>query len=345
MHNAQYPLRVRASRASNPADKIDRRHVCRRPTRVFAAVARGGGAAHPGRPALLRNFALSTGLNGHPGDRFHRKLDIVAAAVPPVALLWRGYRLSQNKGPEISVRFATELVLAYFLFFPLDLFFISRGLAENAPNPSLYAALLATVHLLLFATLVRLYSARTNRDYAFLSVLSVTCMLASAILTVETSFLVALAVFLVLAVSTFVALEMRRSATGAVSPALDPGSPLAKQLNRALGFTSLGVASGAFVLGAMIFFLIPRWTSGYLSALSLQPSLMTGFGDSVTLGQIGVIKQSKAVVMRISFEGDGASQGIDLHWRGMVFTNFDGKRWYTPQQKSIVVSASGGGGV
>ena len=43
-------------------------------------------------------------------------------------------------------------------------------------------------------------------------------MLASAILTVETGFLIALAIFLVLAVSTFVALEIRRSAAGAVSP-------------------------------------------------------------------------------------------------------------------------------
>jgi protein-glutamine gamma-glutamyltransferase len=270
------------------------------------------------------------------------KLDIVALAVPPIALALKAYRLWRGKGPEITVRFATELVLAYFLFFPLDLFFLSRNLAENAPNPALYAALLAAVHLLLFATLVRLYSARTNRDYAFLCVLAVTCMLASAILTVETTFLVALAVFLVLAVSTFVALEIRRSATGAVTPSLDPGSPLAHQLNRALGLTSVSVAAGALVLGAVIFFLIPRYTSGYLSALNLQPSLMTGFGDSVTLGQIGVIQQNKSVVMRISFEGDGASLGQDMHWRGIVFTNFDGKRWFTPQRDDIVIPSTGG---
>src|ERR1700686_4658211 len=45
-------------------------------------------------------------------------------------------------------------------------------------------------------------------------------ILASAILTVETGFLLSLAIFLVLAVSTFVALEMRRSAGGTVSPPL-----------------------------------------------------------------------------------------------------------------------------
>ncbi len=211
-------------------------------------------------PAVQRYFEISLFLlvsTGVMAIVSTGKLDTIAFAAPPVAILYKGYRLWRGRGPEISVRFATELVLAYFLFFPLDLFFLSRNLAENAPNPALYAALLAAVHLLLFATLVRLYSARTNRDYAFLSVLAVTCMLASAILTVETSFLVALALFLVLAVSTFVALEMRRSATGAISPALDPGSPLAHQLNRALGVTSVLVAAGALALGAVIFFMIP----------------------------------------------------------------------------------------
>src|ERR1700677_1179879 len=121
---------------------------------------------------------------------------------------------------------ATGLVLAYFLFFPVDLWVVSRDLAQGAPNPALYAALLAAIHLMLFATLVRLFSARTNRDFAFLAGLAVTCMIASAILTVETTFLIALAIFLVLAVSTFVAREIRRGGDNAISPPFEPGSPL-----------------------------------------------------------------------------------------------------------------------
>src|SRR6202043_2382854 len=127
--------------------------------------------------------------------------------------------IARGRGPEISSRFATGLVLGYFLFFPFDLWVFSRNLSIGAPNPALYAALLSAMHLLLFATLVRLYSARSNRDYAFLAVLAFAAILASAILTVETGFLISLAIFLVLAVSTFVALEIRRSSQGAVSPA------------------------------------------------------------------------------------------------------------------------------
>jgi transglutaminase-like putative cysteine protease len=297
-------------------------------------------ASAPPLPAVQRYFEVSLFLlvsTGILAVVLTGKLDPISLFVPLIALAYKGFRIWRGRGPEISARVATWLVLAYFLFFPLDLWIFSRSLSAGAPNPALYAALLAAIHLMLFAALVRLYSARTNRDFAFLAVLAFTCMLASAILTVETSFLITLAIFLALAVSTFVALEIRRSATGAVSPPFEPGSPMAQQLNRALGLTSILVAVSALLLGGFLFFLIPRFTTGYLSALNLQPSLMTGFSDNITLGEIGQIKQSSAVVMRIHVEGDPA-RASDVHWRGIVLTDFDGKRWFTPAHDQIVLS-------
>jgi len=270
------------------------------------------------------------------------KLDLISSVIPVLALAYKGFRLWRGRGAEISARVATGLVLAYFLFFPFDLWVFSRSLGQGGPNSSLYSALLAAIHLLLFATLVRLYSARTNRDFAFLAVLALSSMLASAILTVETSFLVFLAIFLVLAVSTFVALEIRRSAAGAVSPPLEPDTPLAQRLNRALGLTSLLVAAGALVIGAVIFFLIPRFTTGYLSALNLHPTLMTGFSDNVTLGEIGRIKQNPAVVMRIRVDGDPA-RASEVHWRGMALTDFDGKRWFMPLHDPTIITPNSEG--
>ena len=53
-----------------------------------------------------------------------------------------------------------------------------------------------------------------------------------------------------------------------------------------------------------------------------------------TLGEIGEIKQNTAVVMRIHVEGDPA-RAQDVHWRGIVLTNFDGHRWFTPPHEQI----------
>jgi transglutaminase-like putative cysteine protease len=294
----------------------------------------------PPVPAVQRYFEVSLFLlvtTGILAVVLTGKLDPISLIVPVIALAYKAFRVWRGRGPEISARVATWLVLSYFLFFPLDLWIFSRNLSIGAPNPALYAALLAAIHLMLFAALVRLYSARTNRDFAFLAVLAFTCMLASAILTVETSFLITLAIFLALSVSTFVALEIRRSAAGAVSPPFVPGSPMAHQLNRALGITSVLVAVSALLIGGFLFFLIPRFTTGYLSALNLQPGLMTGFSDNVTLGEIGKIKQSSAVVMRIHVEGD-PGRAADVHWRGIVLTDFDGKRWFTPAHDQVVLS-------
>jgi hypothetical protein len=299
--------------------------------------------AHPAVPplsALQRYFEVSLFLlvsTGILAVVASGKLDVFSRLLAPAALIYKGFGIRQGRRPELSARAATWLVLAYFLFFPIDLWVLSRSLSESAPNPALYAALLSAIHLLLFATIVRLFSASSNRDYAFLAVLAVASMLASAILTVETGFLLSLAIFLVLAVSTFVALEMRRSASGAVSPPLEPGSPVAQRLHRALGITSLLVAVSALAIGMALFFLIPRFTTGYMSSLSLQPSLMTGFSEDVTLGEIGQIKKNSAVVMHIRIDGD-FFRAENVHWRGIVLTNFDGKRWFTPAQDPRVIS-------
>ncbi len=296
----------------------------------------------PPLPAVQRYFEVSLYLlvaTGVLAIVSTGKLDLFSTLIPPIALAYKGWRIHRGRGPELSPRVATWLVLAYFLFFPLDLWVLSRGLSDGAPNPPLYAALLSAIHLMIFATLIRLYSARSNHDYAFLAVLAVASMLASAILTVETGFLVALAIFLVLSVSTFVALEMRRSAAGAVAPPMEAHSPMAQQLIRALGITSILVAASVLAAGVVIFFLIPRFTTGYLSALNLQPSLMTGFSDNVTLGEIGEIKKNTAVVLRIRVDGNPA-QAQDVHWRGIVLTNFDGTRWFTPAQDNIVLMPS-----
>jgi len=304
-----------------------------------AGLAPGSQAAAP-LPAVQRYFEISLFLlvsTGVMAIVTTGKLDPISTFVPPLILACKGFRLWRARGPELSSRTATGLVLAYFLFFPFDVWVLSRDMAADAPNPLMYAALLAAVHLLLFATIVRLCSARTGRDHAFLALLAIAAMLASAILTVGSGFLAALALFLVLAVSTFVALEMRRSATGAVSPSLDADSPLAHRLNRALLIMSVIVAVSALALGGVLFFLIPRFTTGYMSALNLRPNLMTGFSNDVTLGEIGQIQQNTSVVMRIHVLGNPVL-AQDVHWRGIVLTDFDGRHWFTPPWNPEIVS-------
>ncbi len=253
------------------------------------------------------------------------KLDVVTSFAAPLAVLFKGYRSWHGRPAELSSRAATWLVLAYLVFFPLDALVLSRLPVGNSSNPPLFAILLGAVHFLIFVTLVRFYSASSDRDALFLTMLSFAGILAAAVLTVDTTFLILFFAFLLFGVATFAGMELRRGAAGAVSPALQAQSESDRRLTRALSLATLSVAAGSILLGSALFFFFPRFSAGYLGRAGFSSSLMSGFTDNVELGEIGEIKKNSAVVMRVQ---TGKPIGYDrLRWRGIALTTFDGKRW------------------
>jgi hypothetical protein len=260
------------------------------------------------------------------------KLDIITSFAAPLIVVYKGLRWWHGQPVELTHRTATWCVLAYLAFFPVDALVLSRFSVGNSANPPLFAMLLAAVHFLMFVSIVRFYSAVTDRDALFLSMLSFAGILAAAVLTVDTTFLVLFFVFLLFGVSTFIGMELRRGAAGAVSPAVHLHTARDRKLNRALCFSALSVAIGSIALGGVLFFFFPRFSAGYLGRASFNSSLMSGFTENVELGQIGEIKKNSAVVMRVQ---TGKPIGYDrLRWRGIALTNFDGKRWTTSERSA-----------
>jgi hypothetical protein len=261
------------------------------------------------------------------------KIDPISCIIATLAMIFKGYRWWKREQPELSHRVATFLVIGYLVIFPLDVLLFSRAYVSTSSNPALYAALLGAIHFLLFVLLVRLYSATTDRDAFFLAMLAFAGILAAAILTVDTFFLVMFFIFLFFAVATFVGMELRRGGRGATTTAiLHPAQE--RKLARALTLAAVSVAVGAIIIGGTLFFFFPRFSAGYLGRTSMQPSLMSGFSDDVELGQIGEIKKNPAVVMRVK---TGAPVAYSrLRWRGIALTTFDGRRWSTPNHRQPV---------
>jgi protein-glutamine gamma-glutamyltransferase len=250
------------------------------------------------------------------------KMDAPSILLAGLALMFRGYLVVQGRQLVISERVAALLTLIYVLFFAADFLLLARSFVT------------ATVHLVLFATVVKLFSVRRERDYLYLAVLSFLMVLAAAMLTVDSIFLAAFAVFLLVAVTTFILLEMRRSSSAAAVRARDHATAA-----RTLGWWLL--AAGPIFLalillgGSVIFFLVPRVSTGYLGAYAPGGRLATGFSDSVRLGQIGEIQQSDALVMHVQIEGDTAG-AYDLKWRGLTFSLFDGRNWSNPLPEHLL---------
>jgi protein-glutamine gamma-glutamyltransferase len=269
------------------------------------------------------------------------KIELYWSLLAPGAVLYKGHRLLRNNPPEISARMATWLVIGYLFFFPIDVFVFSKGFAANSPNPPLYAALIGAVHFLLFVMLIRFYSAATDRDAVFLAMLSFAGILASAVLTVDTTFLIVFFVYLLFAAATFSGMELRRGAKGAVTPPLAAQPDRERRLTRALSLATVSTAIGAICIGAVLFFVFPRVGAGYLGRTSLNPPLMSGFSEVVELGQIGEIKKNSAVVMRV--ETGRLIAYERLRWRGIALTNFDGRRWSSVEKAGDTVTPNGDG--
>ncbi len=231
------------------------------------------------------------------------------------ALVFRGYLLFKRRAWLIPERWTTILTVAYVAFYAADYFLISRGFLN------------ATVHLVLFVMVVRLFSAQRDRDFYFLAVIAFLMVLAAALLTVDSLFLLAFAIFMLVAVVCFILMEMRHVSARAPVHSCQPLPGLAyRNMATALALVSPVLVLCTLLGAAAIFFLLPRASAGYLGAYAPGGEISTGFGDSVELGRIGEIQQSGSVVMHIQIEGD--EQGsFDLKWRGIALGNFDGRTW------------------
>jgi hypothetical protein len=96
-------------------------------------------------------------------------LSIATALVVSLALLVRGYLLLARRPWLIPESWTAWLTLGYVAFYVADYFLISGGFLD------------ATVHLVLFVMLARLFSARRDRDFYFLSIIAFLMVLAAAL--------------------------------------------------------------------------------------------------------------------------------------------------------------------
>jgi protein-glutamine gamma-glutamyltransferase len=241
------------------------------------------------------------------------KMDLPSLALVIPALLLRAYFLLMRKNLVLPERWTNILTVFYFVFYAVDYFYVSRSFLS------------ATVHMVLFSLVVKIFSVRRDRDLLYLIVLSFLMMLSAAVLTVDTMFLAAFALFILAAMAAFIGLEMRRSERQALATGTLPAESRGFYRPLAGAAAIMGVLTMAGA--AVIFFVLPRINSaGYLRSLGRQNAMLTGFSHEVHLGGIGQILQSQAVVMHVQVLSGKLS--ADPKWRGIALANFDGQRWW-----------------
>jgi protein-glutamine gamma-glutamyltransferase len=195
------------------------------------------------------------------------------------------------------------------------------------------------LHILLFTAAVKLLTLSKDRDYLLLYLISFAELLAASTLTVSIVFILCFLAFLFSGICTLILFEMRRTNAKMQNETRVQPLVVSRRL-RGTGLelfstfpskllTAMAVGITILILGAAvpIFFLLPRTTMGMNKRPFGNLLLTSGFSDRVELGQIGSIKQSDAVVMRVKTDKSPSELPFDLKWRGLAFDYYDGRSW------------------
>src|SRR5580698_386381 len=188
-------------------------------------------------------------------------LDWPTAALTLLGLCLRGLMVAGIVEIQFSNRFVALITLLYIVFWPVDYFFVSETFIT------------ATVHLVCFLAVMKILTARTNRDYTYVKMIAVVELLAAAVLSASLSFFVYLALFLLLAIAAFSSGEIRRSAQ---QRQLSHGGNVSRgglsAFPRRLALLSASLFTGILVMTAGMFFVLPR-----TARAALERYHLTGF--------------------------------------------------------------------
>lgn len=238
-------------------------------------------------------------------------LDGPTILVTAAALMLRALQVAGLPHIRVSPLVVTIFTLAYFAFYPIDYFYISRSFIP------------ATVHLVFFVAVVKILTANTERDYLYLKIIAFLELLAACILSSSINFFLFLVMFLLLGVAMFASSEIRKSAQR---------RPLTVKVSeRALGYRLAGlvcfVSVAILTITTALFIFLPRTARAAFQHFVSHKYHLAGFSGEVNLTQTGEIQREDTPVMRVQMDRP-EDRHLPLKWRGVSLAEFNGRRWF-----------------
>lgn len=223
------------------------------------------------------------------------------------------------------------MAVAVFALFLADYLFITRSLIGTA-----------TKFLMVLAAL-KLLDLNTNRDYVLLYSLIFFELLSSAASTVSPLFFVNLTAFIICSIWTLLVFNIKGDIE--VNEADKDKDVMGVNLPRGLfgpSFITATFAMTAFsiLITISLFFVIPRMSADFFNIKTIKTIGMTGFSNTVELGEIGSIKNDPTVIMRVELPG-GRKEAEIMRFRGGVLDYYDGKAWNKTLKDKTSIQRSG----
>src|SRR5262247_997871 len=201
-----------------------------------------------------------------------------------------------------------------------------------------------TLHFVFFAASLRMLRRKTSRDWIWLYLVTFCQVLMTAGMMISTTFLLLVIIYLFAATSAFIAYEMRRSASAfaANNPSRlvtveyrkgNDRRPVESPRLGSLPVFSACALAAILLLAAPIFLAMPRVSRGFSRSGMLRGEALSGFSDSVRLGEVAQVKLNPQVVMRVRVRFLRGTGPRTLRWRGVTLDNYDGQTWNNTSPK------------
>jgi hypothetical protein len=250
--------------------------------------------------------------------------------------LCAAWRLEKTKW-QFSERFGLVLIVLALPLYYLDWQY------QLATYPTERAGAATLAHLILGLSVIKLFQIKSDRDWIFLYLISFFEVLLAAGLSISPLFLATLILYLLFAVCTIIAFEIRKSGRQVVllasaDEAQKPG------LGWRLPLAAVWVLVLISLFAAPLFLMMPRvGGAGFGGNGGGVSGLQIGFSDRVRLGTIGSLQQSNEVVMRVRVDNPQTALKRDLRWRGTALDTFDNQSWSNSRRfdKYAVTSQTG----
>jgi len=257
---------------------------------------------------------------------------LIAAGYAAVAVSALRVRLAAKPWPSPGVwRWLAVGALTFFLF---EWVMWDQTLLE------------ASLHLLFYLMVYKLLTLERSRDYLHLYLIGFFQLLASTAATAELPYGVAFLCYVVLAPWTLMLYTLQLEAEQRYTAASGSGGSVPAQLaviRWPFFVMTSTTAVGTFILTLVIFFLIPRWGSGFMQSGDAAPGTLIGFSERVELGTIGAVKLDPTVVMRVGVASRSILPPSATYWRGTAYDYYDGTSWLkrTTARVRLLRSADG----
>ena len=209
----------------------------------------------------------------------------------------------------------------------IPLFYFDWQYQKAMGEPAERLGVTALAHLIVFLSAVKLIQVKKDRDWVFLYLISFFEMLLAAGLSFSPVFLGTLTLYLLCGLSAVIAFEIQKARRSIAYTETRLLVPPDSRVFRKIGRRAWGSVEAArlpivavvllaviFALALPLFLVAPRSGAAALTRSGGGLSNFIGFSENVTLGQIGTLKQSDNIVMRVRVENSETPRELALAW-------------------------------